>query len=111
MKALLGWLGQPTAVLAGDDTLASGDLRAASDLGRRVPDQVSVTGFGDIDLAAFTIPALTTVCQPVEELAHRCLQLLLDLIEGTNSQIAAPVIHLKPQLIIRDSCASPGYLG
>ncbi len=105
MKALLSRPERPTAVFAADDGLAIGALKAAADLGVRVPDELSIASFDDVELAQFTIPALTTVRQPIEELARVGLQLLLDRIEGSRPAEAEPMIRVEPDLVIRQSCA------
>ena len=51
------------------------------DLGRNVPEDVSVVGFDGVDISRFTIPRLTTVEQPVNEIARRSVNLLLDMME------------------------------
>jgi DNA-binding LacI/PurR family transcriptional regulator len=106
-KTLLSLPVRPTAIFASDDTLAIGALKVASEMGLRVPEQVSIAGFDDVDLAKFTIPALTTVRQPLDELAHNGLQLLLEMIEGSLSPDSGTVIQVEPQLIIRNSCGPP----
>ena len=63
------------------DTVAVGAIRALRDLGRSVPEDVSVVGFDGIDISRFTLPRLTTVEQPVEEIARRSLNLLLDMMD------------------------------
>lgn len=70
-----------TALFAMSDTVAVGAIRALRDLGRSVPEDVSVVGFDGIDISRFTLPRLTTVEQPVEEIARRSLNLLLDMME------------------------------
>ena len=107
MRALLALPDRPTAVFAADDGLAIGALKAAADLGLQVPEAVSIAGFDDIEQAQFTIPALTTVRQPFEELAHVGLQLLLDLIEGGQDAATGPIVRVEPALIVRESCAPP----
>lgn len=70
-----------TALFTMSDTVAVGAIRALRDLGRSVPEDVSVVGFDGIDISRFTIPRLTTVEQPVEEIARRSVNLLLDMME------------------------------
>ncbi len=107
MKALLARPDWPSAVVAADDSLAIGALKAAADLGISVPEQVSVAGFDDIEFAQFTIPALTTVRQPIEELAHAGLQYLLGAIEGSAPMEREAIIRVAPELVVRESCAPP----
>ena len=70
-----------TALFAMSDTVAVGAIRALRDLGRNVPEDVSVVGFDGVDISRFTIPRLTTVEQPVNEIARRSVNLLLDMME------------------------------
>lgn len=70
-----------TALFAMSDTVAVGAIRALRDLGRSVPEDVSVIGFDGVDIGRFTLPRLTTVEQPVEEIARRSVNLLLDMME------------------------------
>ena len=93
-----------TALFAMSDTVAIGAIRALSDLGKSVPEDVSVVGFDGIDLCRFSIPRLTTVEQPVDEIARRSVNLLLDMMEKG----AAPRhITVKAVFRSRDSVAPP----
>ena len=74
--------GRPTAVFAASDTIAIGLLQAAFQATVVVPDQMSIVGFDDIDIAAFTIPPLTTISQSGVEMGRISANLLLDLIEA-----------------------------
>ena len=69
------------ALFAMSDTVAVGAIRALRDLNRSVPEDVSVIGFDGVDIGRFTLPRLTTVEQPVEEIARRSVNLLLDMME------------------------------
>ena len=71
-----------TALFAMSDTVAVGAIRALRDLGRAVPEEVSVVGFDGIDMSRYTVPRLTTVEQPVDEIARRSVNLLLDMMEN-----------------------------
>ena len=68
---------RPTAVIAMCDAIAIGAIRAARELGLRVPADLSVVGFDDIELARYTDPPLTTVSQPVAGKGHEAVRLLL----------------------------------
>ena len=85
-----------TALFAMSDTVAVGAIRALHDLKRSVPGEVSVIGFDGIDIGYYTVPRLTTVEQPVEEIAHRSVLLLMDMIENN----AAPR-HIQVEGIFR----------
>ncbi len=95
--------GLPTAVLAANDQLALGLLRAFAESGVRVPDDVSVVGFDDVDGSAHFYPPLTTVRQEFGALGRRCLELLLAVIAGQEK--AAELI--APRLVVRASSGPP----
>lgn len=70
-----------SALFAMSDLVAIGAIRALKDMGKSVPEDVSVFGFDGIDISHYTIPRLATVEQPVEEIARRSLSLLFDMID------------------------------
>lgn len=71
-----------TAIFAIADLMAVAAIKALSDHGRRVPDDCSVVAIDGLDLTAYTLPTLTTLVQPVEEMGLECASTLVDLIEG-----------------------------
>jgi len=75
-KALLQRNPGLTAIFAMSDVMAIGAIRALADLGKRVPEDISVVGFDGLALADYTIPRLTTVAQPTQDLVNRALALL-----------------------------------
>jgi alanine racemase len=93
---------RPTAVLAMSDAMAIGSMRAARQLGLRVPDDVSVVGFDDIDLAALVDPALTTVHQPIRQKGIDAVRLLLTEME-LRSGNQPEHLRLETRLIVRGS--------
>ncbi|MEU8006777.1 substrate-binding domain-containing protein [Catellatospora sp. NPDC049111] len=92
---------RPTALVGFNDKAAVGALAAAAERGLRVPADLSVTGFDDIDLAQATTPRLTTVRQPLEEMGRMAVSLLARLLE--RHQLEALHVELTPELVIRDS--------
>jgi DNA-binding LacI/PurR family transcriptional regulator len=90
----------PTAVVASTDVLAIGLLHAAHEHGLRVPEQLSITGFDDIPMAAYTVPALTTVRMPLGEMVEQALRMALDQPMGA-AEHQVPV--LQPSLVVRSS--------
>ncbi len=74
-----------TAILAISDTLAIAAIKALTDRGRSVPADCSVIAIDGLDISAYTVPTLTTLCQPAEEMASQSVQMLIGLIEGTGS--------------------------
>jgi DNA-binding LacI/PurR family transcriptional regulator len=107
MEALLRLEEPPTAVLATTDVLAIGALHAAhlADLG--VPQDVSVVGFDDIPLAAFTVPALTTVRMPIAEMAAIAVRIAIDEGGGIAPDAQPPVHVVGPTLVSRESVGPP----
>lgn len=71
-----------TALYAVSDALAIGALRALYEAGLRVPQDISLAGYDGIDMAEYTVPSLTTIRQPVEEMAKDTTRLLFDIIAG-----------------------------
>jgi LacI family transcriptional regulator len=92
---------RPTALFVCNDLMAIGALHAAAQLGLRVPDDVAIVGFDDIELASYTIPPLTTVCQPKQEIGHTAIQLILDRMASPAHSPRHEI--LRPQLMIRAS--------
>jgi len=90
---------RPTAVLAMSDALAIGAIRAIRDRGGRVPDDVSVVGFDDVELAASTDPALTTVHQPVRSKGEEAVRMLLSVMDGRDPGHR----RLATNLVVRSS--------
>ncbi|MCU1433192.1 MAG: LacI family DNA-binding transcriptional regulator [Actinotalea sp.] len=93
----------PTAVFAANDQLALGLLRAFAEAGVRVPDDISVVGFDDVDGSAHFSPPLTTVRQEFGPLGRRCVQLLLAAIAGHRTE---PDL-IEPHLVVRASSGPP----
>ncbi|MBX6384230.1 MAG: LacI family DNA-binding transcriptional regulator [Microbispora sp.] len=87
------------AVFAANDLMAIGALQTLRQAGRRVPDDVAIVGFDDIEAARYTEPPLTTIRQPVAEQAGAMVRLLLGLFRGGP---ADPVI-LPTELVVRES--------
>ena len=95
---------RPTAVVCGNDVLAIGALAECQDAGLAVPQQVSVTGFDDLEMAAVVPPGLTTVHFPTAELGVHAAQNLLARLAGR----AAPGrTELPVELVVRGSAAAP----
>jgi len=97
----------PTAIFAANDTVAFGAIQAAASLGIRVPDDLSVIGFDDIDLASFAIPPLTTVAQRMSQLGEAAITLLMNRLNGVAPDGEPQEVVLDSHLVIRDSCAPP----
>jgi LacI family transcriptional regulator len=92
-----------TALFAFNDISAIGAMAAFRDAGLKVPEDVSVVGFDDIQAAAYVTPQLTTVRQPLHHMGELAAKELLHRIEHGNTEPAE--ILVKPELIIRESTA------
>ncbi|WP_341717805.1 LacI family DNA-binding transcriptional regulator [Micromonospora sp. FIMYZ51] len=88
------------AVFAASDLMAHAAMRTLRETGRRIPDDVAVVGFDDIETAAYTDPPLTTVRQPIVELGRQGTRLLLRLAAGEQVE---PALILPTELVIRES--------
>jgi DNA-binding LacI/PurR family transcriptional regulator len=88
------------AVFVASDLMAHGALRALREAGRRVPEDVAVVGFDDIELASYTDPPLTTVRQPITEIGRTVARQLLRRLAGEDVE---PVVILPTELVVRDS--------
>jgi DNA-binding LacI/PurR family transcriptional regulator len=106
MRVLLKGEEPPTAVLATTDVLAIGALHGAHEAGLGVPEGVSVAGFDDIAIAAYSVPALTTVRMPVAEMASLAVGLAVDRAEGRQPASKGPYL-LAPKLVVRRSVGPP----
>jgi len=94
-----------TALMAFDDLTALGALRALMQAGVRVPEDCSVIGFDGVPPAAFSTPAITTICQPMEEMGSMGTEWVLKSIEkDEEAGPTAPVLKLlPPTVVVRDS--------
>ncbi len=96
-----------TAIVCGSDLMALGAIRAVRDTGRQVPGDVSVVGYDDSPLIAFTDPPLTTLRQPVQGMGEAAVRALVDEIAGQHAPRAEYVF--RPELVVRGSTgAAPG---
>jgi LacI family transcriptional regulator, xylobiose transport system transcriptional regulator len=103
--ALLRLPEPPTAVFAGSDLQALGLYEAARELGVRIPDELSVVGYDDLPVARWVGPPLTTIHQPLAEMAEMAARMVIAMSRG-----AAPVtrrLDLATSLVVRQSTAPP----
>jgi DNA-binding LacI/PurR family transcriptional regulator len=96
-----------TALFAFNDISAIGAIRALREAGLRVPQDVSVVGFDDIQSAAFQNPALTTVRQPLRTMGTLAAQTVLQQINASPSTLHAHQIVVDPELVVRESTCPP----
>jgi DNA-binding LacI/PurR family transcriptional regulator len=94
-----------TAIFCNNDAAAAGAIRALHDEGVRVPEEVSVIGFGDVAGAAYGIPSLTTVRQPLEEMGRLAAATLLERIQHPGREFKTE-ITLQPSLVVRESTSA-----
>lgn len=104
--ALLALPSPPTAIVCSNDIQAVGALQAATTRGLRVPDDLSIVGYDDIYEAADSLPPLTTIHQPVGELAQQAFSLLMRLIDRSQA-VSETRILIPPKLVVRASTARP----
>ncbi len=105
MQALLARHERFTAVVCANDNLAIGAIHALWEAGKRVPQDCSVVGFDDRDIARYAIPSLTTVRQDFDALAAAGLEYLVELIADPTTSLRQKVF--EPELIVRASTAPP----
>lgn len=94
----------PTAIVAANDVTAMRAVRAATDMGLKVPYHLSVVGFDDIPDAALCVPRLTTVRQPLQAMGRAAMEMLLALLDGQTVQTH---VRMPTELIVRDSTSAP----
>jgi LacI family repressor for deo operon, udp, cdd, tsx, nupC, and nupG len=99
--------GYPTALFAGMDTLAIHTMETLTKMGLRVPEDVAVAGFDNIEFSRFTQPPLTTIMQPAHEMGRWAAQILFDRIENKPGlPKKSRCERLACRLIVRQSCGS-----
>ena len=106
MRALLALPEPPTAVFAAADMMAIAAIRVAQAAGLRVPQDVAIVGFDDIDIAQLLNPALTTIRQDKLGLGLTAARAIVEQIE--NREVTPPVLTLPVELIVRASCGGSG---
>src|SRR5262249_23670711 len=94
-----------TALLTFNDMSAIGAIRAFCDAGYRVPKDISVVGFDDVQTAAYMNPRLTTVRQPLRRMGEAAALSLLQRI--SNVEVRSEEIVVEPELIVRESTGAP----
>lgn len=104
MKQILSQPQRPTAIFCANDEIAIGAIRAVKEAGLDVPTDISIVGFDNVPLSSVSTPTITTVRQPVQELAAEATKTLIRLIDGEEVQ---PTPDLPTELIVRDSTTRP----
>ena len=103
-QKLLGGAERPTAILVQNDEMAVGTLMAARELGITVPEALSIVGFDDSEVARISWPRLTTIRQPVYEMAGTATGMLIQLLSGSKPAVLERHAF---ELLVRDSVACP----
>jgi LacI family transcriptional regulator len=98
---LLQLSSRPSALIVINDLLAMSAIRAAADLGLRVPEDLSLVGFDDISMANYLVPRLTTVTKNARAAGTKAFELLLARIQ--NPDLPRQMAYIKPRLILRES--------
>ena len=101
MQALLALPALPQAVFVGNDAMAVGVYQALHQAGLRVPQDIAVVGYDDIELARYMTPPLTTIHQPKDELGELAIDVLIH--RMANPAQAQQRVQLTPELIVRGS--------
>ncbi|MBS3741773.1 MAG: GntR family transcriptional regulator [Candidatus Cloacimonetes bacterium] len=92
----------PTAIMCANDSMAIGAMKIVQANGLAVPNDISIIGFDDIEVASRVYPALTTVAAPIKMIAQKSVEMLVSIIKGNNLDYQHKILPAK--LIIRDSC-------
>jgi LacI family transcriptional regulator len=103
--ALLDLPEPPTAIFASSDQMALGAYEALYERGVRVPERMSIVGFDDLDEARWALPPLTTVRQPLAEMAGMATRMLLSLV--ADEELVTPRVELATPLVVRASTSPP----
>lgn len=111
MRNLLKLFNPPTAVFACNDMMALGAMRAVSDYGLNIPDDISLIGFDNIPISKSVYPALTTIAQPIKEMADLIVELLVKRISQKENKRKTDEeadgykrVVMETKLIERGSC-------
>jgi LacI family gluconate utilization system Gnt-I transcriptional repressor len=110
-SALLSRAPDLKAVFCANDDLALGTLFECARRGIKVPDQMSVIGFNDLEFAASSYPALTSISVPRHEMARLSAEIVLEIIRGSGARPKTNRIDLGFKLALRDSTKASGQGG
>ncbi|MDR3191231.1 MAG: LacI family transcriptional regulator [Lactobacillaceae bacterium] len=102
MRQIISSGNLPTCVMCENDDMAVGAINACVELGYRVPEDISVIGFDDMDYSKYLIPALTTVRKPTSELVERGVARLIEIME-VGDELGIEQVIVNPEIIVRDS--------
>ncbi len=105
VRQLMSLPDAPTAIFCHNDIMAIGAIQEAKRLGLRIPRDLSVVGFDDIQFSQYCDPPLTTISQPRYEIGRQAMLMMLELLRGHDVQAGSRL--LETQLVIRESAAPP----
>ena len=108
-RRLLARRDRPTAIITGNDLQALGVYQAAREARLHIPEDLSVVGFDDLPVARWVGPPLTTVRQPLIEMAEAAAEIVLAIARGEEP--AQTRVELATELIVRESTAPPARTG
>ncbi|WP_307816144.1 LacI family DNA-binding transcriptional regulator [Thermobrachium celere] len=103
MSKLLELEDLPTAVFAAGDLMAVGAISAIKEKGLRVPEDISIIGYDDLDICRYITPKLTTIKQNTDLIGENAADILINAIDKKNSRTS---VIVPVELVIRDSCKS-----
>lgn len=105
ISQLLSLSSPPTAIFCHNDIMAIGATQKAKQMGFRIPQDISIMGFDDIEFSQYCDPPLTTISQPRYEIGRQSMLMLLDLLKGHDVRSGSRL--LESSLVIRESTAPP----
>ena len=101
MDDLLARPNRPTAIFCENDEMAIGAMQCLKQAGLKIPEDISVAGFDDINFAEYSDPPLSTIAQPAEEFGRTAVSLLIDVLQGRVTKAAKVILPFD--LVIRKS--------
>lgn len=110
MKKMLTAKDRPTAIFFTSDPQAQYYVPEIQKMGFRIPEDLSVVGFDDMEASYYMAPPLTTVKQPMFEVGRRAAQMLIDMKDDRRAFFSQKPVLVAPELVIRKSCAPPPAL-
>jgi LacI family transcriptional regulator len=102
VKELVAKDKRPSAIFVWDDRLAIGAMKAIGEANLRIPQDVALVGYDDIEISAYLHPPLTTVRQPTHQIGQTAARILLDKLESEETPEPKKII-LKPELVVRET--------
>lgn len=103
MNQVLSFKERPEALFAGGDEVASGIIKEAKRNGLKIPDDIAVLGFDDQPVAELIVPTLTTIHQPGEDIGHKVMEVMIDILNDNLDPRNQKIYELPIKLVVRDS--------